>query len=47
MDLTARRASARLSLKRLFWAWTFLASAAATAGAIIGWVSIENDNWPS
>lgn len=47
MDLHSRRAATRRTLKRVFWAWTFLASAAATVGAVIGWVSLENDDWPS
>lgn len=43
MDPAARRVAYRLVLKRTFWAWTILASAAATLGGVIGWISIEND----
>lgn len=47
MDLAARRAQAHRNLRRAFWAWTILASTAATIGGFIGWVSFENDDWPS
>lgn len=33
----------RRELHRTFWAWTFLASLGATAGAILGWLNVDND----
>lgn len=46
MDLDARRAQTRRTLKRVFWAWAVLANGAATLGGIaglIGWLEIDND----
>lgn len=47
MDPDARHTATRQALKRIFWAWTILASTAATIGGIIGLLSRENDDWPS
>lgn len=44
MDPDARRAATRQALKRLFWAWTILASAGATLGGIWGLLDRENDD---
>jgi hypothetical protein len=38
--MTAER---RRLLRMAFWAWTIIASAAATAGGVIGWIGIDND----
>lgn len=44
MDPSARRAQARLTLRRCFHAWTILATLAATIGAVISWANLDNDS---
>lgn len=33
----------RRELPRTFWAWTILASGAATLGGLLGWLNVDND----
>lgn len=43
MDLAARRAQTRRTLRRLLFGYCALASAFGTIGGLIGWISVEND----
>lgn len=36
--------SVRRHARYLFWGWTFLSSVGATAGAIYGWMQVDNDS---
>lgn len=34
----------RRHLRYLFWGWTLIGSVGATAGAIYGWLQVDNDS---
>ena len=43
MNLAARKAQARRTLRRVWWLYCAGVCLAGTIGGIIGWISVEND----